>query len=299
MQIHQLEYVVALERYLQFSTAAHEIAVTQSTISDQIKKLENELGIELFIRSTRKVQVTPAGKEFLVYAKRILNDIDSAKNSMLEHSKLLTGKIRIGAIANIRYLGITSVITAFQKKYPGLLIEIHEENSDNLLKQMDNLDLDVAFLTFPYDEGHISKNIDFFPLVHDKVILLVANDHPLADRKKVSISEIEEENILLIRSSTALQNSLLNEIHKHGIKPNVILESHHVETIKVFVEEGLGVTFFQQQIARSILNPQLRIVEVDISLERTTGLGIPKGSSLYTAEIFRDFVLNSYTPPRP
>ncbi|WP_102348886.1 LysR family transcriptional regulator [Bacillus sp. Marseille-P3661] len=288
MEIHQLEYVIALSKYMKFSLAADEISVSQSTLSDQIKKLENELGVQLFIRSTRKVQLTSAGEDFLAYAKRIISEIENARSCMFEYSNLMKGKIKIGALSTITYLGITSVIANFQKDYPGFEMEIFEENSDTLLKKLSTSEIDVAFISYPYIANF---EFDFYPLINDRLVLLVSSTHPLAERKEVSIEELSKEKFLMIQSSTGLQNSLVQLCRDAGFEPNIILKSSHVETIKGLIEEGIGITLFANRIAASISNEKTAIIELKEPVKRVTGLALSKNNRLLSTKTFKDYVL--------
>jgi LysR family transcriptional regulator, transcription activator of glutamate synthase operon len=289
MEIHQLEYVIALSKYMKFSLAADEISVSQSTLSDQIKKLENELGVQLFIRTTRKVQLTPAGEDFLHYAKRIILELENARSCMFEYSNLLKGKIRIGALSTITYLGITSVIANFQRDYPGFEMELVEENSDTLLKKLSLSDIDVAFVSYPFSANY---DFDFYPLINDRLVLLVSSTHPLAERKEVDLSELSGEKFLMIQASTGLQNSLIQLCRDAGFEPSIIFKSSHVETIKGMIEEGIGITLFANRIASSISSQKTSIVEINQPVKRVTGLAISKNNKLLSTKTFRDYVLN-------
>ena len=290
MEIHQLEYVIALEKYRNFSLAAHEISVSQSTLSDQVKKLENELGIKLFLRTTRKVQLTSAGEEFMIYANRIISEIQNVHNAMSEHSNLLKGKIKIGANPNITYLGITAVIADFKKKYPGLKMELYEANSDILIKKMHASEVDAAFLTSPYISDH---EINFHPLIHDKLILFASNSHPLTNRKSVSLSELSQEKFLMIKATTGWRNATLEACRNAGFEPNIIFESSYTETIKGLIEEGVGIALFTNRIAAAVSSPKTAIINLKNTVRSVTGLATPKKTELLSTKAFRDFVLNS------
>ncbi len=204
MEFHQLEYFLALEKYLSFSEAAESICISQPTLSYQIKKLEKELGTELFIRSTRNVQLTPAGAEFLKYAKRILLDIQTSKSVMLDHTNLTKGSIRIGALRLITNLGITSIIADFIKKYPGIKIQIHQGNTDVLLTKMHRGEIDVAFITTPFKFDH---EFTFYPLIKDKK---VSGNQSFRD---ILLSYCKEENELSqIEQSLPLLNIMVPDL---------------------------------------------------------------------------------------
>lgn len=289
MELHQLEYVLAVEKHLHFSAAAEEINVTQPTLSHQIKRLEEEMGVQLFIRTTRSIQLTPAGREFVAYAKKILQEVENAKNAMIEYSQLKRGYLKVGAIPNLIYMGVIKLIADFQKKYPGIQIKLYEDNSDDLLKMMQANELDVAFITYPY----ISKTeLDFYPLIYDDLVLVVSRNHPLANRDIVKVSELAEEKFLMVASTTGLRQSLIQLCREAGFEPNIIFETAHVETITGLVNEGIGITLFARRIAEGLASKHNRIIKLDTSLKRVTGLAVSRSSNLLATRTFKEFVLN-------
>jgi len=291
MEIHQLEYVLALERYKHFSLAAEEINVSQPTLSHQIKKLEDELGVELFVRTTRSVKLTPAGEDFMIYAKRILSDVQNAKLAMQEHTHLQKGSIKIGATANITYLGITSLIAEFQKMYPGISIKLYEDITDNLIKRMHTHEIDVAFIHSINDEQQIA---DIYPLIHDRIVLFVSRSHALADRESVDLSELATEKFVMYKMSGGIRKELIQYCRDAGFEPDIIFESSHVETMKGLVEEGVGVLLSSNIVASCILDAKTAIVNLTPSIKRITSLAVSKNSNLLTTQAFRDFILKHY-----
>jgi len=288
MEIHQLEYVLALQKYMQFSLAAEEINISQPTLSHGIKKLEQELGVSLFTRNTRNVQLTPAGEEFVVYAKRILSEIDKAKNAMLAHANLDKGNIKVGAIPTITYLGITSVIAAFQKTYPGINMEISEEDTDVLIKKIHASELDAAFL----NSTNISHDeLEFHPLINDKLVLLVSASHDLARQKNVNLADLSAEKFMVV---TGLRNDFVNSCRLAGFEPNIVLVSIQALTVKELVEEGLGIAPFTSRIAKSFLSPRTTIVNFIPEIKRTIALAVAKHNKMITTQAFKDFILKNF-----
>jgi LysR family transcriptional activator of glutamate synthase operon len=287
MEIHQLQYVLALEKFMSFTLAANEICVSQSTLSHQIKKLEEELGVSLFVRTTRSLTLSPAGKEFIEYAKSIVLGIQRAQNAMLEHTNLDKGNIKIGAIRTIAFSGITSVIAAFQKTYPGISIELYEANSDNLIKKL-NSEIDVAFITATNGSNY---NFDFSPLFEDRLVILVSRSHFLADRKMIDLSEVSQEKFIVMETSSGFRKTLLDICGQAGFNPNIILESSQIETIRGLVEEGIGIAFFSHRIASSISSSKTSIVEFPTTVHRITGLATSKNNNQLLITAFKNFVL--------
>jgi len=124
MEIHQLEYIVAVETYRSFTKAAESKNVSQPSLSHQIKKLEDELGVNLFIRTTRSVQLTPAGAEFVSHAKRILSEIYKARQNILEFSSYERGHLTVGIMPAISYYNLTPMLTAFKRDFPGVKLNL-------------------------------------------------------------------------------------------------------------------------------------------------------------------------------
>jgi len=288
MEIHQLEYVVAVDQYQHFSLAAEQINVSQPTLSHQIKKLEAELGVQLFIRTTRSIQVTEAGKEFITYAKRILSDIEQAKQAMMEHANLKFGHVRIGAIPNMTYLGITALIVQFKANYPGINLSLYEDNSESLLKKMNNHEIDVAFINTPNTPPDVAE---YYPLIQDHFVLFVSQNHRLSDKKIVSLTELSQEQFIIFKMGTNLQNRFVKLCKEAGFKPDIIFESSHIETMKGFVEEGIGILFASKRAALSMVSNKTVIIQLTPTMERVTGLAIGENSNLLSTKAFRDYIL--------
>jgi LysR family transcriptional activator of glutamate synthase operon len=289
VEIHQLEYFLAVEKFQSFSAAALEICVSQSTLSQQIRKLEDTLGVKLFIRGPRQVRLTPAGEEFIIYARRITSEIQRAKEAMHEYTSFTKGHLRIGAIPTIGYMGFNKLITAFIKEYPGIALEIQEANTDDLLSRLYNKEIHVAFITAPYVADF---DIDFYPLTSDEIVVLVPATHKLALSPVIDLWELSQEKFLMIRSSTGFRNTLIRACNECGFEPDIVLESSHVEMLKGFVEEGLGVAFMGHRVASCIATESTVIVRIRPPIQRQNGLAICSSVPLST-RLFRDFVLNN------
>lgn len=288
MELHQLEYFVAVDKYKKFSRAANEINVSQSTLSDQVRKLEDELGVKLFVRTTRRVQTTAAGRDFLVYARRILSDVQKAHYAMSEYATLLKGTLRIGTIPHATCLGITNIISAFLKEFNNIDISIAEANSDALIGKLNDGEIDLAFITSPYKSGH---DIEFHPLIDDRLVLFLSRRHPLAKRAEVDLQELAGEKFLLTKSSATWKNQIIQACDSAGFQPGIILNSTHFETIKAFVQEGSGVTLLTSSVARYIAGPETAIVELKDPITCNTGLALPRCSSTALVTRFHEFVL--------
>ncbi len=136
MEMHQLEYVLAVAKHHNFTRAAEEIKISQSSLSQQIHKLEVELGINLFVRTTRSVQLTPAGAEFVTHAKRIMSEVNEARRCIQDHVSIIKGQLTIGALAVIGHYNIPNLLSSFQDNFPGIRINIIEKQCEDSLSML-------------------------------------------------------------------------------------------------------------------------------------------------------------------
>ena len=291
MELYQLEYVLALANYQNFSKAAGEINVSQSAFSHGIKKLEKQLGVELFVRNKKSVALTEAGEEFVIYAQRILDEVKKAQNAMLEHAKSLKGTIKIGAIPAITYQGITAVLSAFQTKYPGIKLEIIEDRSSVLAKKFDAKELNAIIVNWieltdkykPYS----------YPLIKDKIVFLVSRDHWLAAKECVSLADLTAENFVMV---TPFRNDFTKLCLSVGFKPSITAVSPQSISIKKFVEQNLGIAPCTSYVAAALLSPKTKIVHFTPLVERTTYLIIEDNSAINTT--LKNFILSSPITPQ-
>jgi DNA-binding transcriptional LysR family regulator len=289
VEIHQLEYVLAVAKYQNFSLAAEEIAVSQANLSQQIKKLEKELGVELFRRSTRSVQLTSAGEEFVRHAERILEDIQQIKNLMGKHTNLNRGKIRIGAIKTIAYLGIASIISRFQQTYPGIQLELYEAHSFDLIKKLQASEIDVAFINAQSEQF---PDVEFHPLIRDELVVVTPSGHRLGKKKVVEVSELANEKFLVLKNST-IHRSLVDMCRQAGFEPNIILAGSQIETIRGLVEEGIGISLFSSRVAFSLNSTKIAPLFLKNPIRIQTGLAVARKRHPLATKAFKEFVLQS------
>ncbi|WP_206916589.1 LysR family transcriptional regulator [Alicyclobacillus suci] len=291
MEIHQLEYFLAVSTCMSFSTASMEINVSQSTLSHQIRKLENELGVKLFIREPRSVRLSPAGEEFLEHTRKILAAIKTSQEAMQQYTNYIKGHLSIGAIPTIAYLGFNRIITKFIQSYPGISVEIHEANTDDLLQWMYEKRVNVSFITSPFVDQY---DVTFHPLVEDTVVALVPASHRLANSDQaIDIHDLYQEKFLMIKSSSGFRSRLIEACNDAGFHPDIILESSHVEILRGFVEEQMGVALMGLRIAQNISSPLTSIVHLKQIIKRQNGLAIPRVKSVPLAtRLFLDFIIN-------
>ncbi|MCF2132246.1 LysR family transcriptional regulator [Strepomyces sp. STD 3.1] len=293
MEIHQLQYVVEVAKHQHFTRAAEEVCVSQSTLSQQITKLESELQVKLFDRTTRVVRLTSAGHEFIIYAKRILSEVERARQCMQEYVGLSRGTIKIGAINSIGDTNIPSLIVSFQKIYPGLNLSIVEEGSYKLLEMLETSEIDLAILTPPLDRN-INEVVDIYSLIDDEIVLITAKDHPLANKEKLDLADAVNEKFIFPSRNHSAFNVVLEACRDAGFEPEIVCESSHLYARFSLVSQGMGVALVSSKVVNSNIMNSISVVRLTKTIKKPTVVALLKHPYHSPPVIaFRDFVINS------
>lgn len=277
MEIHQLKYVVEVAKQKNFSRAADEICVAQSSLSQQINKLEEELGVKLFERTTRSVNLTDAGTEFLIYARQILADIEMAQQSMEAHVGLSKGTINIGAISTADSIGFVSLVTAFHKMHPGLYLSIVTHGSYKLTELLRTSEIDVAILTPPVNGE--TEEIEFYPLAdNDEFALVTPSNHPLAKRELISLNELADETFIFPNPEQSIYKIYFEACRKAGFVPRIVCQSSHCATNLSLVSAGMGIGFFPLDWVNTNIQKGISIIKLANPIKKHMAMALRKRS---------------------
>lgn len=268
MEMHQLEYVLAVAKYHNFTRAAEEIKISQSSLSQQINKLESELGTSLFVRTTRSVQLTPAGSEFLVHAQRIMSEVNEARRSIQEYVSMVKGELTIGTIAVIGNYHLPNLIKSFQDSFPGIKVNLVEEQCEELLSMLHATKIDTCFVQIAKPNPYFK----FHPLIHDRMVVVTSHRHPLANRVSVDIKELQNEKFILTPSTSGNFQDFNNACMAAGFTPNAILRCAIVKTMLSFVREEIGITVLSSKVALSEKDPSMRVIGLTPTIPRRISL---------------------------
>ncbi len=268
MEMHQLEYVLAVAKYHNFTRAAEEIKISQSSLSQQINKLENELGTSLFVRTTRSVQLTPAGAEFVTHAQRIMSEVSEARHCIQDYVSSVKGHLSLGALAVIGNYNIPNLVSSFQEDFPGIKVSILEEQCEELLCMLYSLKIDAAFVQL----NKPCTNFKFLPLVNDKMVVVTSHRHHLANRVSVDLKELQNEKFIMTPSTSGHYHDFNNACLAAGFVPNIILSCAIVKTMLSFVREELGITVLSSRVAAAERDPNMRIIALTPTIHRRISL---------------------------
>lgn len=283
-----LEVFVTVYELKNFTRAAEKLYLTQPAVSGHIQQLEQTLGVQLFIRSPRKVQPTAAGDVFYTYAKRILAEEADMMRALDVHHRSLEGSIRIGASYTIGEAVLPSLITQFVARYPQIELEVMVENSEAIMMDVFSGDIDLGLI-----EGNNSKKeLIREDWMIDVLALIVPPDDPLTRRKtKPKLKELADR-AWVIREEGSGTRAFLEELfaqHHFTPKRKLILSSN--TGIKEAVMNGLGVSILSRfAVVREVLHGDLALLTLDdVPMERPFSLIYRSHHPSLRLEVFLDF----------
>jgi LysR family transcriptional regulator, transcription activator of glutamate synthase operon len=291
MNIEQLKYVMAIVKHQHLTNASYEVSISQSSLSKYLKKVEEELGgVQLFDRTTRNVKLTAAGQEFSKYASRIIAEYENMMSAMEEFTSLERGGLSVGTIPVYSSRGFSSLFTSFQKKYPGIQLEIKEKLTNELIDLLKKSELDMAIIALPFDMDPLNT-FTTYPMIEDEVVLITHKSHPFAKRRSINLSEAADQNFILINHASTLYQICIDACKEAGFTPKITYESSQIDMVAGLVEEGLGVSLITLREAESSVQSNIAIVRLDTSIKHTTALAIR--SRLNHSNAMKAFVKHS------
>jgi LysR family transcriptional regulator, hydrogen peroxide-inducible genes activator len=244
MELHQLRYFVAVAETGNFTRAAERSHVSQPSLSQQISKLESEIGHKLFHRLGRKAVATEAGVAFLERARRILFEVENAAKELGDHPGL-GRRITVGAVQTVMPYLVTPLLVQVRESHPNLLVDAQEDFRGNLVRGVVEGDLDLAIVPLPVKEHRVSIE----PLLVEPLLLVVGKRHPIAGRAEISIADLAEETFISMGDSSSLAAQIRIFFGDQKFQPRIGFRCAQVATLKQFIAMGLGISLLPQ-IAR-------------------------------------------------
>jgi LysR family hydrogen peroxide-inducible transcriptional activator len=246
MEMNQLRYVVAVARTGNFSRAAEQCRVSQPSLSQQIQKLEEELGERLFDRMKRQTKLTSHGEAFVRRAVRILEEAEMALREAADARSLLSGTLTIGVLPTIAPYLLPETIGVFAQKYPGVEIVVQEDTTAQLLKYLATYEIDFALASDPIEDSRFEVK----ELFAEELLLALPPGHRLARKRTVPAAALEGERLIVMREGHCLGDQVLGFCEHRDMKPTVSFRSAQLETIHALVSAGLGLSLIPAMAAR-------------------------------------------------
>lgn len=238
MELQQLRYLLAVAKTGNFSRAAEQCHVSQPSLSQQILKLEEELGERLFSRLKRSAVPTAAGEALVLRAARILGEVDAARRDVADAASLLRGRVSVGVIPTIAPFLLPRVLAALGRECPGLEVELHENTTAELLGAAAACELDLALLSLPIHDDRFVKET----LFEEELLLALPPGHRLVTKPVVRLTDLEKERFILMKEGHCLGDQSLRLCERGGLHPQVVLRSAQLETVQALVMAGVGIS---------------------------------------------------------
>ncbi len=264
MELRQLRYFAKAAETLNFSDAAKSLNIAQSSLSQQVKQLEDELGTQLFIRSSHSIRLTEAGEVMLPFALRTLNEAESCADRIHDLQKLLTGTLNIGVTHSFSPI-LTESVISFMKMYPGIKLNIIYKQMNELMESLTKREIDfvLAFKpiqTLPEVKSHI--------LFQNSLSAIVGSHHPLASREKISIAELEKYELALPSKGLQARNAFDCIVTDYS-SLKIRIELNEVNTLLKLVRQTSLVTVLAED---SIYDARdVKAVPIDVQDNQMTG----------------------------
>src|SRR6202171_3957564 len=278
MELHQLRYFCAVAETNSFSRAAEQSHVSQPSLSQQIMKLEDELGARLIDRLGRSVRLTELGKTFLPRARAVLRELEAAKGDVVEQKESVGGSITVGVIPTVAPYLLPLQLSSFSRKYPQAQLTVVEEITPILLERLRAGSIDVAVLALPI-RGH---EFETFPLLTERLFAALPKTHKYAKSSSLSLKELRPEPFLLLRDGHCFRDTAVAACDRARLHPQIVFESGQFSSILSMVGAGMGVSIVPEMAIDK--KSRCRFVRIDDpAAARTIGAVILRGRSLSRA----------------
>jgi DNA-binding transcriptional LysR family regulator len=240
MELRQLAYFVAVVDEAHFTRAAERLRIAQPAVSQQIRRLEAELGERLLHRDRRNVALTSAGEALLPYARAALAQVENGRQAVAALRGLVTGQLRVGLVMPLPDRSVVRAIGEFGRRYPGVELTLVEDETDALLHGLAAGDLHTAFLGLGPGQD-VPASLQAIVVSREPAVLAVHPQHPLATRRSVQLSVLRDEPVVTLTRASRLRTVLETACSRAGFAPRVVAETSDLSVMIQLVAEGIGV----------------------------------------------------------
>lgn len=299
MELRHLRYFIAVGEHLHFGRAAEQLHISQPPLTRQIQRLEEELGVALFARTNRRVELTSVGQLFLAEAKPLIAQIDSLKHHVSETAAGRLGKLTIGFISVADYHVLPSLLREFQSRYPNVTLNLREATTDLQLDALRNGEIDMGIVLAPLTD----PSLQFQPLFQEELVAVLPSSEAQNSRpslaKAISVRTLAEQPFVMFprHSAPGLYDAIVETCDRAGFAPRVAQEAIQMQTIISLVSVGMGVAL----VPASLTNLGRADVTYRPLKEKsplvTTGLAWKNSNSSPTLHAFLDLVEQMKLPP--
>lgn len=247
MELRQLNYVLQIAAEKNFSRAADKLHIAQPSLSQQLSKLEQELGVLLFRRTTNSVELTQAGQVFVEKSQTILDAVEQLKQEMDDMAQMRRGRLVVGTLPITGSHVLPLVLPEFGSRYPQIEVVLVEETTSKLEQLTASGGTDLSLLSLPL----IDNSLAWEPFLEEEICLAVPPSHPLSERNgDVDIAELANEPFIGLKRGQGFRQITVELCQQSGFTPAIVFESSNIETVQSLVAGGMGIAFVPQMLTR-------------------------------------------------
>ncbi len=303
MNLRDLKYLVALADHKHFGRAAAASFVSQPTLSTQIKKLEDELGVALVERAPRRVMLTPVGREIAERARKVIAEVDQMSEIARRSQDPEAGTVRLGLFPTLGPYLLPHVVPRLRQRFPRLELLLVEEKTDQILARLRDGRLDAGILALPVHDDQLHVE----PLFDEPFLLAVPQQHPMAGRDSLDVRDLDRQHLLLLEEGHCLRDQALEVCSLGGADERDGFRATSLETLRQMVASGVGITLLPVLAVQPPVpaSPDIRLLSFrGDAPHRQIGMVWRKSSAMgefltHLADEFRELPAQLLQPPRP
>ena len=292
MELHHLRYIVILAQQLHFSHAAKELNITQPSLSQCVLQAEQELGVRLFERKTRSVELTEAGREFERHAARVLAEWDALHEGMRRQASVKQAPLRVGTLLNMAKLSLNNRVLSFQQLHPNIAVSIHEVlGSIELIQQLEKNVFDAVFF-IPAPDLKAAPGIELQPVLQGRVVAIVPRTHRFVQNASIHIAELAGEKLIFPAKSHSMYEIVMSACRNNGFQPQIVALVSTVNTGIEMSAQGIGISLVSSQFVGDCCGDAVAVIPVEPPIVRTIFMAYKtRPENSLALHVFRDFIL--------
>ncbi len=287
MELRKLQVFLDLSKTLNYSETAERLFTTQGNISKQILALEKELGVTLFKREHRKIELTTEGNLVIPYIRKILNDYDAMKVKLSDYQDAQNLTIELYTIPTMPNYDSFIVLSNFLKAHTEIHVALKEEESDRLFDSLKQNKCEIIFArTFEFSDPSLERIV----MEDDDFAVVLPKNHPLAKKKEINLQDLSSESFLLLGVSTNLYEPVIKMCQNAGFKPNVTYQGVRADLIMGMVEKNMGISIMMEKTARGFEKDNLVVVPLTDTIDNKLCFIRKKDHSSTASDVFWNFI---------
>jgi DNA-binding transcriptional LysR family regulator len=290
MEFLQLKYFQVVAKHEHMTKAAEELLISQPSLSKTIATLEKDLGVPLFVRKGRHIELSQFGRVFLEYVERTFFELNKGKRSIKDMISEDSGNVSIAVTLPIL---LPIILESFLRKHPLITIQQYDLSSLDIKRQLEKGYIDLCLSTIPIND----PNIEWLPVFEEEIFLSVPNHHPLSKQKNITLAEVKNEQFISVSSKYAFRDVTDHFCKSAGFIPKIRVEVEEPGAVQELVSKGLGITFTPATYLLG-LSPSRPVTELYITdpiCKRTIGIAWHKNNYMpHSVKHFIEFIVDFF-----